>query len=99
MTISSETGPFGPEAKNYGYINFRESEKTIDGENAKVAIYEIPELKGLIDPSKKYCVEVHFDTSERVHSELGLLACFETADDEPLAIQIIESIKFDSATK
>jgi hypothetical protein len=99
MSISSESGPYGSDAKNYGYLNFRESQKIIDGERAKVAIYEMPDPKQLIDPSKKYCVAAHFETSERVRSELSLSACFETPQDEHLATQIIESIKFDAETK
>ncbi len=99
MTIYSESGPYGADAKNNGYINFRDTQKTIDGEVAKIVMYEIPEQKGLIDPSRRNCVDARFDMPDGKLTELSIQARFEKREDEQLALQIIESIKFDRDSK
>jgi hypothetical protein len=94
MKISTETGPYAPDAKNYGYENFRDGRKTIDGQDVPIATYVIPKQTGLIDPNKRNCVSAYFDASDRHSSELGVHACFEDPQDEALARAIIESIRF-----
>ncbi len=99
MTIYSESGPYGADAKDYGYINFPDARKTIDGELAKIALYEIPDQTGLIDPSKRNCITARFDMPDGKLAELSFQVRFERREDEQLALQIIESIKFDRDSK
>jgi hypothetical protein len=94
MAIDTESGPYAADAKNYGFANYRSSYKTIDGENAQVAAYQIPAQQQLVDPKKRNCVAAYFDRSEKRRSELKIGVCFDDPKDEQLAMQIIESIKF-----
>ncbi|MBK7394164.1 MAG: hypothetical protein IPI64_12850 [Chloracidobacterium sp.] len=95
MEISTESGIYAPDVKNYGDTNYREFQKTIDGELVKIATYEVRDPKLLVDPSKKYCVIGRFEASPRVGSPLVISACFPDPKEEQLATQIIESIRFD----
>ncbi len=94
MTVAFEFSMYAPKLVNYGDIDFREFQETIDGEACKLVSLEFRDTSNHIEPKKKYSVMGRFEQSERVGNDLNVYVYFRSRENQPVAEEIIKSIKF-----
>ena len=96
MTVAFESSMYAPKLLNCGDLDFREFEQTIDGERCKIVTLEFRDTSNHVEPWKKYSVMARFEQSDRVTNDLNIYIYFGSAENQRVAKDIIESIKFNN---